>query len=74
MELKHQIFNGRGRSEIAETMEHCLYSLLDDYDHSRMTVFTRLVEMLLETDLHPESSKILKVVDLIKFPVKKSIE
>lgn len=71
--LKTLIFSNKS-AEVSDAIDLCLDGILDQYDHSQMTVFTRLMEMLLDTDMSPKASKMLKIVDLVKFPVKKAIE
>lgn len=72
LRLKSQIFSNN-LAETAETMHACLHEILKNYSHSNMIIFTRLLEMQLQTELRPESQKMLRIVDLVKFPVKKSV-
>jgi hypothetical protein len=72
--LKDSIYNNRSIKETREVMDSALYSLLDDYDHSHMIVYVRLIEMLRGSALGEEAERKLKVVDLIRFPIKKWVE
>ncbi|AHL30080.1 uncharacterized protein Eint_020805 [Encephalitozoon intestinalis ATCC 50506] len=60
-------------SEVPEAADRCLYDILGQYDHSQMTIFTGLMEILLDTEMSSLASKMLKIVDLIKFPAKKAM-
>ncbi|AHL28912.1 hypothetical protein EHEL_020775 [Encephalitozoon hellem ATCC 50504] len=71
--LKASVF-GNNLTEASHAIDPCLHDILDQYDHSQMTVFTRLMEMLLDTDISDKASKALKIVDLVKFPIKKAME
>lgn len=74
MELKRGIFDSQGQDNVFNVAEQCLYGILDNYSHSQMIILTRLLEIISSTGLSPEVAKMLKVIDLIKFPVKKLIE
>jgi hypothetical protein len=71
--LKSQIYSNESLVSVQETLDECLYSILDDYNHSHMIAYTRFLEMLRDTGLAEEVERKLKIVDLIKFPIKKSI-
>lgn len=73
VKLKTLVFSSN-HEDIPGTIDLCLYGILDVYDHLQMTILTRLLEMLLDTDLADEASRTLKIIDLVKFPVKKTME
>ncbi|KAH9412103.1 hypothetical protein HK407_02g02540 [Ordospora pajunii] len=71
--LKTQIFSDN-YTEINDTVDECLDNILSNYNHSHMVVFARLVEMLAEACPSKKTQRTLMIIDLIKFPLKKSIE
>ena len=71
--LKTQIFNS-DYTGINDTVDECLDNILCNYNHSHMIIFTRLIEMLAETCPSKKTQQMLRIIDLIKFPVKKSID
>ncbi|UYI28278.1 hypothetical protein J0A71_10g21820 [Encephalitozoon cuniculi] len=72
LNLRDLVFGG-DLARIPDAVDQCLYDILDQYDHFQMIVFTRLLEMLLDTDMSSKASRTLKIIDLIKFPVKKAM-
>jgi hypothetical protein len=71
--LKSHIYGNKSAASIQEMLDECLYSILDNYNHSHMTIYARLLEMLRDTALAEDVERKLKIVDLVRFPVKKSI-
>lgn len=51
-------------------LERCYAELLDDYNQVHATIFMNLLEMV---DRSPRVEEMLRVMDFIRFPVKKSI-
>ncbi|KAM0671520.1 hypothetical protein CWI42_020040 [Ordospora colligata] len=68
--LKTQIFSN-DYTGINDTMYECLDNILCNYNHSHMVIFARLVEMLVEACPSKKTQRILRIIDLIRFPVKK---
>ena len=57
-------------ADSSESVERCYAGLLEDYSPVHATIFITLLEM---ANRSPRIDEILKVIDLIRFPVKKAV-
>lgn len=71
-ELKTCIFMQQSRQSIRDAVERCYDDMLDEYDYSRTTIFLGLMEMIMGSE--KEFWRIRKVIDFVKFPVKKRLK
>jgi hypothetical protein len=67
LSLKEAIFNLRETNDLVLL---CYNDLLDNYNPEQCCIFINLLEML---EKNEKIIEIMKVLDLIRFPVKKSL-
>lgn len=66
--LKDCVLTGK---DTADAVEACYGDFLDSYDARHATVFLNLLEM---GPCSPRTQEILKVLDFVRFPVKKTVQ
>lgn len=66
--LKNTVLAGRDCKEVVEA---CYRDFLDNFNAAEATMFLNLLEMATRT---PRIEEILKVIDFVRFPVKKVVE
>lgn len=59
------------RKDCEGAVEACYRDFLDNFDAVEATIFLNLLEMATKT---PRIEEILKVIDFVRFPVKKFVE